>query len=47
MTLRSADRPGLPLCLLTVFTHAGMDDFIAKPLNMQELRSVLEKWLQR
>lgn len=26
-------------------TEAGMDDFLAKPMNLDALRAVLERWL--
>jgi CheY-like chemotaxis protein len=26
--------------------HAGMDDYLAKPFNMRQLRTVIDRWLQ-
>jgi PAS domain S-box-containing protein len=52
---RQGDRPHLPVIALTAGAFAedreqcrasGMDDFLTKPLNIEDLRAVLNKWLQ-
>jgi CheY-like chemotaxis protein len=56
--IREAEAPGAHLPIIAITANAmqgeaqrclqaGMDDFLSKPLRLQELAPVLEKWLPR